>query len=129
VLFRSGEWTVWAVDKTSEWFPVIAQRHSVGTVQGSEWLPDRAFARMQKSSKNLRQCAGEIADCLEAWSRTTGTTFTHVYVPQPPLPPAEAYRLCCKLLIASLSGNPRYRLVYGGPGAYIFERRDVDPAR
>ena len=42
----------WQIDKVSEWFPVLASRTSLATVQGSEWLPHRAFytfiARQQR---------------------------------------------------------------------------------
>src|SRR5262245_28551346 len=34
----------WPTDKTAEWFPVLAQRVSVDTVQGYEWVAGGAFA-------------------------------------------------------------------------------------
>jgi len=126
LVIPDGEWTVWAVDKSSEWFPVLASRQSVATVQGSEWLPNGTFARKQNLSKALRQCAAGISDCLDDWSRNAGIAFSHVYIPQPPLPAEEAYRLCCKLLIASLRNDSRYTLMYDGPGAMIFARRDAN---
>ncbi len=33
---------IWGADEISEWFPAVAQRQSVATVQGSEWLGRRA---------------------------------------------------------------------------------------
>lgn len=35
----------WAADAPAEWFPALAQRASVSTVQGAEWLPDHEFRR------------------------------------------------------------------------------------
>ncbi len=34
----------WADDAVSEWFPVLADRHNLLTVQGREWLPGHRFA-------------------------------------------------------------------------------------
>ena len=48
----------WPVDRSSEWFPVLAQRVSVGTVQGSEWLPSGEFARRVEANDDLRTCRG-----------------------------------------------------------------------
>jgi hypothetical protein len=33
----------WYTDMVAEWFPYIARRQSVDTVQGQEWLPNNAF--------------------------------------------------------------------------------------
>jgi len=33
----------WYADMVAEWFPYFTKRHSVNTVQGREWLPDKAF--------------------------------------------------------------------------------------
>ena len=116
-------WIPWGADKPSEWFPVLAQRVSVGTVQGTEWLPDHLFYRLLQSRKHLVECDNGIASCLDEWSQDTGRTFTHVYIPQRTVAPEDAYQLCCKLLIQSLLGDPRYERIYNGPGAVIFLRR------
>ena len=34
---------VWGFDDIGEWLPAIAERHSIGTVQGSEWLGREGF--------------------------------------------------------------------------------------
>src|SRR5205807_9507407 len=33
----------WPDDMISEWFPALAERVSVATPQGYEWMPDKAF--------------------------------------------------------------------------------------
>ena len=35
----------WWYDRSAEWFPVLARARSVNTLQGREWLPDKAYAR------------------------------------------------------------------------------------
>ena len=118
------QWIAWEVDKTSEWFPVLTERVSVATVQGSEWLPDREFIRRRNLWKELRACAAGIVTCIEDWSRHARMAYTHIYIPQPTLPGKDAYKLCCNLLIDSLKSDPRYTLIFDGPGALIFARRD-----
>lgn len=116
-------WIPWGADKPAEWFPVLAQRVSVGTIQGTEWLPDHLFYRLLQSRKHLVECDNGIASCLDEWSQDTGRTFTHVYIPQRTVSPNDAYLLCCKLLIRSLLSDSRYERIYNGPGAVIFARR------
>lgn len=43
----------WAIDRSAEWFPVLANRTSVGTVQGTEWLPGGAFAARITDRKSV----------------------------------------------------------------------------
>lgn len=123
LVLPENEWNGWWVNKTSEWFPVLAERTSVATVQGYEWLPDNAFAKQRNNFKLLRKCAGGTAQCLDDWSRQTGIAYTHIYIPQPTLPAEDSYLLCCQVLITTLRDDPRYDLLYSGPGAFVFARR------
>jgi len=113
----------WANDRVAEWFPVLAQRHSVATVQGSEWLPGGEFARRYAASETLAGCAFRGVACVEQWAASTGKPFTHLYVTktmgQRGMPGAD----CCTVVITSAQSDPHYRRVYDGPGATIFERR------
>ncbi len=45
----------WAMDDTAEWFPALAERASVMTVQGAEWLPDHEFRRRIERHEKLRK--------------------------------------------------------------------------
>jgi hypothetical protein len=110
--------TPWEIDRTSEWLPALANRKSVATVQGFEWRPIGEFARKKQQYNDLQGCAGWVSDCLTDWSRTTGQRFTHVYIPKSP------DRDCCRLLRYSLEHDRRYRVIYDGPGAVLFVRRE-----
>ncbi|HEU4700730.1 MAG TPA: hypothetical protein VFS40_16220 [Gemmatimonadales bacterium] len=107
----------WQVDRTSEWLPVLGRRVTVATVQGTEWLPDHAFRRRETEFNALQVCAQREAVCLDRWAQATGRAFTHVYVPR------SSAGVCCVTLVASLDRDRRYRRVFDGPGAVIFERR------
>ena len=109
--------TPWEIDRTSEWLPVLAHRKSVATVQGLEWRPIGEFAQRKREYNELQGCAGWVSRCLRDWSRTTGVGFTHVYIPKSP------DRDCCHVLRYSLERDRDYRLIYDGPGAVLFARR------
>jgi hypothetical protein len=113
----------WANDRIAEWFPVLAERRSVATVQGSEWLPGGEFARRYEAYEALAKCASLGVTCAEQWAASRGKPFTHLYVAKTMgkggLPGTD----CCTAMIASAQSDPRYRRVYDGPGATIFVRR------
>ena len=106
----------WWVDRTAEWFPALADRVSVATVQGTEWLPGRAYQDSEWLYEQAQQCAGREASCLSEWEADTKTPFTHVYIPK--LPAGE----CCGPLRDSLAAQPGFATVYDGPGATVFAR-------
>jgi len=107
----------WPYDKVSEWFPVLAERRSVATVQGREWLPNGDFARYVDLYGPAQACGGRTTDCLDRWAAASGASFTHVFIPRAP------GGACCRRLSESLRVDPRYARVFDGPGAEIFERR------
>ncbi|MDI7276770.1 MAG: hypothetical protein QME94_12400 [Anaerolineae bacterium] len=113
--------TLWGGDRSSEWFPVLAGRRSVATVQGTEWLA--GFSARTRRYTALQRCARQSDECLESWAAESGVSFTHVYIPKRPSVARSARDVpCCAGLPASLRSNERYRVVYDGPGATVFER-------
>ena len=107
----------WFADRVGEWFPVLANRVSVNTVQGSEWLPGGFFKRVDENIVVQGGCAGTDAACLERWAATTGHPFSHVYVAK------SALTRCCASLMTSLRSSPAYAVVYDGPAALVVARR------
>jgi hypothetical protein len=112
----------WQADRLAEWFPVLARRRSIATVQGSEWLAGHEFERRVEEYDSLRQCSRSTAGCLRRWEARTGRRFTHLIVPQSrPFP-------CCSGLLAGLAADSGWRLRYSGSGARIYERTDLRSA-
>jgi len=107
----------WPYDKVAEWFPVLAERQSVATVQGTEWLPNGAFERSVDLYRPAQACGGRTTACLDRWVTASGAPFTHVFIPRAP------GGACCRDLSESLRADPRYARVFDGPGAEVFERR------
>ncbi len=115
----------WAADKPAEWFPALAGRRSVATVQGTEWV-DGGFWPQVARNAAVQRCAQHDADCLERWRAVEAVPFTHVYVSKHATVDAlgrpAARDECCAPLRASLAADPRYRLAHDGGGAAIFVR-------
>ena len=111
----------WPTDKTLEWFPALTGRRSIVTAQGAEWLPQGAFARLVAAHDEVSSCGERQSICLDTWATKHRLSFTHVYVPKQP------ERQCCWTLLTSLDNDPRYQLIYDGPGATIFARQPDEP--
>ncbi|MGI8552264.1 MAG: ArnT family glycosyltransferase [Dehalococcoidia bacterium] len=113
----------WGGDRVSEWFPVLAERVSVATPQGYEWLG--SIVRLQKDDHDAQICAEREATCLDRWAKDTGSTFTYLYLPKGRHndDASDTPDTCCRELRASLRSDSAYTLAYDGPGASIFVRR------
>jgi hypothetical protein len=100
-----------------EWFPVLANRVSVVTPQGSEWTTDGTYQRLSDANALAKDCAGQDTACIDRWAADTGMMFDHVYVA------TDAATGCCPSFTQSLRGDARYRVVFESPAATIFLRR------
>ena len=106
----------WETDKEGEWFPVLAQRLSVTTVQGYEWVPDDGFRERQAMYWAAYECGFRTTACLDQWLRDYPEgRFTHIYVPR-----FEGVQ-CCSTLTRSLNQDSRYTRVYEDDGGTIWE--------
>lgn len=108
-LVLTGE--LWWTDKRSEWFPVLANRVSVATVQGHEWLSD--YDSQQSSYAAIQSCASRDGSCIDQWAKSYGASFDYIYAAK------NGYTWAA---IESLRTDPHYSLVYDGLGAAIFHR-------
>jgi hypothetical protein len=113
-LVISGD--AWAMDRSSEWFPVLADRVSVATVQGAEWLPDREFAHRIEQHRTVQNCGNGDSACLAVWAMRTGREFDYVYIAERDAPS------CCAKLRTLLEQDPRYTGVFANSDATIFMR-------
>ncbi|MER3437718.1 MAG: hypothetical protein C4346_09115, partial [Chloroflexota bacterium] len=116
----------WATDLNAEWFPFLAERRSVATVQGTEWQARDAFHRQREANDALQQCAVATSTCLDQWRKKWGLDYDYVYITKRP-PLGEDFRALQWTgeyhwaLEFALRSDPQYRLVYDGPGAAIFQ--------
>lgn len=110
----------WNTDRSSEWFPVLANRVSVITDQGYEWVAQ--YSRRGQAKHDAQLCATQGGDCLESWGVSHEITFSHVYIAK--VAPLQTGELDGAWSLRNALGqDPRYILIYDGPGATIFERK------
>ena len=104
---------VWGYDDVAEWLPAISGRHSIGTVQGSEWSGRDGFNRQLAQHDAIRRCAGSVAACYLGIDADA-----LLFIPKGqlngPLSPAD----CCPAVRQTLEAAG-YEIVYDGAGATI----------
>jgi hypothetical protein len=104
---------VWGYDEISEWLPALGERHSIGTVQGTEWLGVAEFQAQLATHEAILNCAGATVACYgsvdpDAW----------IFVPKGNLAGLFSPDDCCPALRTTLA-DAGYEVVYDGPGATI----------
>jgi len=80
---------IWSRADEAEWFPYLADRVSVMTMQGREWLPD--WQALDESRRELLHCTDR--DCVVKW--TARHSVDYVFL-------ADG---CCARLAAALDGD------------------------
>lgn len=114
----------WETAKTAEWFPVLTNRTSIATVQGTEWLSHGGFHRARDIHNAAYECGFQTADCLDTLAEDNKIAFDYVYIRKGDI------GQCCTTLVESLRQEvAQYQRVYDDAGATIFIRRsDTEPA-
>ena len=114
---------IWALDRSSEWFPVLADRVSVATVQGYEWVPNNGFTTQEDSYTALQKCSTDTPGCIQTWEETYGTSFDYLYVGRRDRQNGfvDYHAPCCTSLVALLKLDPDYKLVYENEDATVFQ--------
>ncbi|HXH22371.1 MAG TPA: hypothetical protein VNN10_10095 [Dehalococcoidia bacterium] len=108
-----GDGRHWSVDFAGEWFPVLARRENVATVQGSEWLRgSEGFHSRVDRHREMQRCKVLSVECLDEWQRSAPASFSHVLIDT---------GSCCLRLRKSLETSGKYRLVYEGKHEQIYE--------
>ncbi len=104
---------VWGYDDVSEWLPAFAHRHSLGTVQGSEWLGSDGFEAQLANHEQVLDCAHQTVACYsdidsDAW----------IFVPKGEVAGPFSASDCCPALRETLE-DAGYEIVYDEAGATI----------
>lgn len=108
----------WSDDPDSEWFFLIAERPSVATVQGVEWLGRDAYIERLRAHASLQACVSPASvRCVKDWLAERPADY--LYLPKGRLDGPASRDDCCADLRAELVGDPAFTLVYDGSGATI----------
>lgn len=113
-------YTEWWKDTIAEWFPALARRKSIVTVQGTEWLPDNIAFKTVTLHRDTRLCNSQSLECLELAAQTHGKTFTHIFLSKMRDQPGVGDY--CPLLFQSIRASERYRTIFGNESAEIWEK-------
>ena len=108
----------WEEDYVLEWFPVLAQRKSVLTPQGAEWLPDYVHGRRICLHSHLKDEHLSDAQALEDWAQRYQLGFSHVYVSRSPHGSVDL-----EPIRASLLASEAYQVLLDSPGGTVLARR------
>jgi hypothetical protein len=110
--------SIWPSDPDSEWFPLVAERHSVATVQGSEWRGVAQFQETRRAHHTLQTCVRQASvDCVQEWLADWPADY--LYLPKGNLHGPNSPADCCAALRVNLLADPAFTPVYDGPGATI----------
>jgi hypothetical protein len=109
---------VWGDDEISEWFPSLAERANLGTVQGSEWLGRSAFTHQLSVHFAILGCARATATCMRDVAGEVAAPDAFIFIPRGRLGGAYSPADCCPAMRATLS-DAGYRIVYDGRGGTI----------
>lgn len=111
----------WSTDPDSEWFFVLAERQSIATVQGHEWLGREAYARASDRYERLQRCTASVS-CLELWLQDEGADY--LFIPKGqrhgPSSPVD----CCLGIRDDIVAGDSYSVVYDMAGATIVRLRE-----
>ncbi len=107
-------------DPTTEWFPLLAERTSVNTIQGQEWTLGAEFMPFLNELGALEACTNAGPECVAQWAAKQHVNFDYLYV-EKPLGANAAQP--SGLLLYELRQDASYRLVYENGGVAIFGRK------
>lgn len=125
-LVITGDQTAFC-DPINEWFPSLAQREGLTTVQGSEWLLGNKFGANMAQIHSLQSCIDEGKECLVRESDALGKSFDYVYISIAPttkncglsVPSTRTTRE----LITSLKNTQEYSVAFRSDKVVLFKKK------
>ncbi|MEK6752622.1 MAG: hypothetical protein AABZ00_10195 [Chloroflexota bacterium] len=102
----------------TEWFPALAERRSIATIQGTEWLAGkRHYNYLYPVITNLHQCLYQDVGCLHEFQAGLPDEYEYVML-------SENQGNAQLPLIVSLNEDPGFTLVYSTSRMYIFKANE-----
>jgi len=103
----------------TEWFPALAERRSVATIQGTEWLTENKYYNEQYSViTDIHQCLYRDVECLYELQDDLSDQYDYIMLSGD----RQKENGNHLPLFASLSESPDFALVYTSPNIFIFQR-------
>jgi len=96
----------------TEWFPALAERRSIATIQGTEWLGgNKHYNKQYPIITSLHECLYKDVNCLYDLPDIMTDKYNYIIVASKnPVP-----------LLNSLESHPNFKLTYSSPTIKIFQ--------
>ena len=110
-------------DLTLEWFPAVAGRQSIYTVQGTEWTKGSDFAPYVQSTYAAQRCLSDSdVSCLDGV--VNRAEYDYVYVSKIPRPNCRPVDLpnAFHYFLESMRTDPGFQAVYESDDVIIFNK-------
>jgi hypothetical protein len=110
-------------DSVPEWFPAMAQRKSIYTVQGTEWTLGKNFGDFVQKSSAVQACVSDGVNCV--MDLTQSTKYDFIYVSKKlqvdncsPL----SYPQTFPYFVENLRATPNFAVAYETDGVVVFRK-------
>jgi hypothetical protein len=70
----------WSVDRVAEWFPALAERLNLTTMQGTEWLPESSRKIGKDFYQELSGCQRDNKICIQKLVNTRRALFDYLLI-------------------------------------------------
>jgi hypothetical protein len=114
-------------ESTAEWFPALAGRTSLTTLQGREWLLGNKFGEFIGHRGRIQACIDEGLECLNRESAYFGANYDYIYVsiqtPTYNCKPTESSARTTRGLIIALENAQEYSVSYRSKEVVLFEKK------
>ena len=111
-------------DSVPEWFPALAKRKSVFTVQGTEWTLGKGFGDFVQKAGAVQACVSDSLNCV--MDLTKSVKYDFIYVSKilrvdncSPL----SYPQTFPFFVETLRNTPAFDVVYETDGVLVFRNR------
>jgi hypothetical protein len=101
------------IDPFIEWFPALAERHSLSTIQGYEWLGAGKFAEYYSDLSQLQGCMS--VECVEDWAIQANLKYQYVVI--------QAEQMG-EEVVSSFEKSGNYASIYSNDKVIVFELQD-----
>lgn len=115
------------VDPVLEWFPALAERQNISTIQGREWVHGEEFFAYAGKIQGVQKCYWLAAGCVEQKQKSLLLVFDYIYLPKQCLGEPDCSGSLAEqvspLYLALSQEKSDYQIVYQNEGVAIFSMR------
>jgi len=111
-------------ESTAEWFPALAERTSLSTLQGREWMNDSPFGEFIGHRAGLQNCIDEGLECINREAEYFGNEYDYIYIsirtPTNNCKSIDTSNRTTRGLVTALESGAEYSIVYRSEDSAIF---------